>query len=401
MPVFVYTARTDTGQKVEGTVSADNERAALAALDRRRLFPMEVKAQTAAGGGMPLFGRRVNAATRCRFYRQLADLLRAGLPILRALTTLERQTTSPRFKPVLEDVRLAISGGSDLADALANHPDIFEELEIGMVRAGERGGFLEEVLMRLAQFTERAREVRSQITGALAYPAVLSLAGIGVVITMMVFVLPAFAQMLSSMGELPLPTRIVMGISDFLRDNFLLLFLGIAAGVAGIVMWARTPGGRLSLDSWRLRIPILKSVASQVAIARFARTLGTLLSSGIPISQALKISADAAGNRILGAEILAASERVRQGETLAAPLADSAFFPPMLVEMIAVGEETGSLDKVLIEAAIGYEREADRAVSLLVRLLEPLVLMVMTGLVLVVALAVILPALNAAANLGK
>jgi general secretion pathway protein F/type IV pilus assembly protein PilC len=402
MPVFAYTARNETGERVQGTVSADNERAALATLDARKLFPTEVKAQAGGGGGLgSLFGRRVKTATLCRFYRQLADLLKAGLPMLRAFNTLQKQNSDLRFAPVLEELRLAITGGAELAEAMSHFPDIFAELEVGMIRAGERGGFLEDVLMRMAQFTERSRELKGQVTGALIYPAVLMLAGIGVIIVMMTAVLPAFAQMLEGMGQMPLPTKIVMGISKFLQQSWPLVLLAAAAATAGFVGWARSPAGRLAMDTFKLKVPILKGVMLQTATARFARTLGTLLGAGVQIGQALKISAEAVGNKVLAEEVSAAAERVRQGETLATPLAKSKYFPPMLTEMVAIGEETGLLDKVLIEAAVGYEREADRAVSMLVKLLEPLVLVFMTGVVLTIALAVILPALNAAASMSR
>lgn len=403
MPTFAYTARDERGKRIEGTVSADSERAALAVLDRRKLFPLKVAPQKDAGGGPLgfLLGRGVSADTRCRFYRQLADLLKAGLPILRALSTLERQTADKRFKPMLEEIRNAVSGGSDLADALSEFPEVFGELELGMIRAGEKGGFLEDVLLRLAQFTERAREVSGQIAGAMVYPALLTVAGIGVVVVMMVFVLPSFATMLEGMGQLPLPTRIVMGISDFLRQNLLILLGGIAVFGYALLSWMRTPDGSRTVDAIKLRVPVLAGVTLQIAVARFARTLGTLLGSGIQIGPAMKIAADAAGNKILAEELLAAAERVKQGETLAAPLADSRFFPPLLTEMIAVGEETGTLDRVLVDAAATYEREADRAVSLLVRMIEPVILVLMTGIVMVVALAAIMPALTAAANMGK
>jgi type II secretory pathway component PulF len=302
---------------------------------------------------------------------------------------------------MLEEIRNAVSGGSDLADALSEFPEVFGELELGMIRAGEKGGFLEDVLLRLAQFTERAREVSGQIAGAMVYPALLTVAGIGVVVVMMVFVLPSFATMLEGMGQLPLPTRIVMGISDFLRQNLLILLGGIAVFGYALLSWMRTPDGSRTVDAIKLRVPVLAGVTLQIAVARFARTLGTLLGSGIQIGPAIKIAADAAGNKILAEELLAAAERVKQGETLAAPLADSRFFPPLLTEMIAVGEETGTLDRVLVDAAATYEREADRAVSLLVRMIEPVILVLMTGIVMVVALAAIMPALTAAANMGK
>lgn len=402
MPVFTYTARNEAGLRVEGTVSADNERAALSTLDARKLFPLAVKAQAVGGGGGlgGLFGRRIKAATLCRFYRQLADLLKAGLPMMRAFNTLQKQNSDLKFASVLEELRLALSGGSELNEAMAGFPDIFGELEVGMIRAGERGGFLEDVLMRMAQFTERARELKGQVTGALIYPAVLVLAGIGVVVVMMTAVLPAFAQMLEGLGKMPLPTKIVLGISDFLRKSWPLVLLAIVAAISGFVGWARTPAGRLALDTLKLRLPVFKTVMLQTATARFARTLGTLLGAGVQIGPALKIAADAVGNKVLQEEISAAAERVRQGETLATPLSKSKWFPPMLTEMVSIGEETGSLDKVLVEAAAGYEREADRAVAMLVRLLEPMVLVLMTGVVLTIALAVILPALNAAASMS-
>lgn len=405
MPVFTYTARNDIGRRVEGLISADNERAALDMLDRRKLMPLSVAPHDASRAGLlgliGLGGRRISTDTRCRFYRQLADLLKAGLPILRALGTLEKQGSDARFKPVLEEMRLAVSGGSDLGDAMASFPDLFGELEIGMIRAGEKGGFLEDVLSRLAAFTERAREVAGQVTGALIYPAMLALAGIGVIVVLMVFVLPSFAKMLEGLGALPAPTKIVMGISNFLQANFLPLLAGVAVLTFGVLSWARSEDGRTTIDRWKLRFPVVGRVMKQVAVARFARTLGTLLSSGIPIGAALKIASDAAGNRVIGAEIRAAAERVGQGETLSAPLTGSPNFPPMLTEMIAVGEETGTLDKVLVDAAAGYERDADRAVTMMVRLVEPLVLIVMTMVVLMIALSVILPALSAAGNIGK
>ena len=392
MPSFTYTARTSQGDTVSGVITADNQQGALRSLDDQKLFPVDVreggKAQRAIGAGK----RKVRAGTISVFYSQFSDLLRAGVPPLRALDVLGRQTSNTVLKEVLDEVRDDLSGGQTLADAMLSHPNAFSPLHVAMIRAGEQGGFLEDVLTRIAIFTERQNELKSKLIGSMAYPAILVFVGAGVILFLLLNVVPKIRQFLK--GDLPTITVFVFSACDFLQAHWQALGGGLVLVVVLMIGLIRSKAGRVYFDRFQLKAPLLGPVVTLVAICRFCRVLGTLLQNGVPILQSLKIARDSAGNRVLCDAIEVATESVRKGASLAAPLGASNLFPLDIVDMIAVGEESNNLDNVLVTIADSYEARTARKIDLVVRLMEPLLLIIMASIVAVIAIALLLPILT-------
>lgn len=392
MPSFTYTARNTQGETVSGVVTADNQQGALRSLDEQMLFPVDVreggKAQRSIGVGK----RKVRPATVSVFYSQFSDLLRAGVPPLRALDVLGKQTSNTVLKEVLDEVRDDLSGGQTLADAMLSHPNAFSPLHVAMIRAGEQGGFLEDVLTRIAIFTERQNELKSKLVGAMAYPAILLLVGTGIILFLLLSVVPKIRQFLT--GDLPSITVFVFSACDFLQAHWQAMGGGLVLAVVMGVGIIRSKSGRAYFDRFQLKAPLMGRVVTLVAICRFCRVLGTLLQNGVPILQSLKIARDSAGNQVLCDAIEVATESVRTGASLAAPLGKSNLFPLDIVDMIAVGEESNNLDTVLVTIADSYEARTGRSIDLMVRLLEPLMLIMMAGVVAVIAIALLLPILT-------
>ncbi|RIK63649.1 MAG: pilus assembly protein PilC [Planctomycetota bacterium] len=397
MPTFTYTARNVEGKTVTGILTADNQQHVLRTLDEQSLFPVEVveggKAQSAVGGRK----RKVSPAKVAVFYSQFADLLRAGVPALRSLDVLHKQTSNPVFKEIIGEVREDLARGETLADAMDKHPNAFSPLHVSMIRAGEKGGFLEEVLVRIAAFTERQNELRNKLIGSMLYPAILMLVGAGVVTFLLVVVVPKVKAFLTA-GNLPAITKFVFALCDFLQQNGTAVAGGLVVAIVGAAFVFRSESGRDFWDRFQLKIPKFGKVVTLVAICRFCRILGTLLHNGVPILQALKISRDSAGNRMLGDAIDEATESVRKGAALATPLLKSGLFPLDIVDMIAVGEESNSLEHVLVTIADSYETRTAREIDLMVRILEPLLLIMMAGVVAVIAVALLLPILSMSAG---
>ena len=405
MPEFAYTAREVTGKQVTGMITAAAERDALSMLAGRNLFPIKVGLAEASVAKAKASGRRVPPRYLAVFYTQLADLLKSGVPLLRSLELLERQAVNASLSAVLEDLRGEVAEGARLAEAMRRHPKAFSDLAVSMVTAGEEGGFLEDVLKRIASFTEHQQELRSRVTGALVYPLFLGVMGSGIVLGMVVFFVPKFAPIFATMaekGELPWATTALMGLSDAFRGYGVWILL--AVGLLGflLVRYVReTEEGRLRFDQLRLfSVKVGRTelgfgpIARSLAVARFCRIFGTLLHNGVPILQSLKIAKDAAGNRVISAAIGEASESITAGRSIADPFRASGQFPEEVVEMIAVGEEANNLEEVLINIADQTERHTARKLDLFVRLLEPIMLTVMAGLILFLVIALMLPILS-------
>lgn len=400
MPDFAYTARDLQGQKVTGRISASSERDAVTAITGKSLFPIEVTADRPA---VKLWGgRRVGGQLMATTYSQLASLLRSGVPLLRSITVIRDQTSNRSLKEVLSEVHDRVEEGATMADAMARHPRVFSEMAINMVRAGGEGGFLEDALERVAKFTEEQEDLKSKTVGALAYPIFLGTVGTLVVAGLIIFFVPKFAVMferLRERGELPALTEWLLSFSAALRTwGWLPVLLAI---VAFFVVRQRLESeeGKRMRDFLKLKIPLLGSILLSLAVARFCRVLGTLLTNGVPILKSLDISRDAAGNRILSDAIKEASENISAGESLAKPLAACGHFPSTVVEMIAVAEESNTLDKVLIEVADDLERRTGRRLDLFVRLLEPLMLLVLATVVLFVVIALLMPIIKMGSTL--
>jgi type II secretory pathway component PulF len=395
MPDFAYIARSNTGQRVTGTLTAPNERDVLSTLMAKSLFPIEVKA---AAASVTIGGTRIKPQLMATTYGQLAGLLRSGVPLLRSLAVLRDQSSHRGLKEVLTQVHARVEEGTTLADAMLRHPKAFSEMATNMIRAGGEGGFLEDALERVAVFTEQQEDLKSRTIGAVAYPIFLGVIGTIVVTVLIVFFVPMFEPLfaqLKARGQLPAITEWLLAVSATLGSPWSLIPL--AALVFGVV-WLRTrlqtDEGRLASDQFKLRVPMVGKIYLSMAVSRFCRVLGTLLHNGVPILRSLEISSQATGNRVLGNAISKAAENISSGQTLAAPLAASGHFPPDMVEMIAVAEESNSLETVLINMADQLERRTWRQLDLFVRFLEPVMLLVLAGVVLVVAIGLLLPVMK-------
>ncbi|MHC4066840.1 MAG: type II secretion system F family protein [Planctomycetota bacterium] len=393
MPTFSYKAVGQDGQSVTGSLTAENYQVALRLLEERSLFPVNLREGAIAAKSITGRSRRVRLRHLTTVYSQLADLLRAGVPLLRALDVLARQRFSPVLTEILKDVREEVAGGAALADAMEKHPNAFSELHASMVRAGERGGFLEEVLTRLAGFAERQDELRNKVVGSMIYPSVLMTVGLAVVTFLLTFVVPKLRGQLRE-ENYNILTVAVFAVADFLLVYYAYVIVGVLVLIFGLVSVLKTKRGQMLKGRFQLKAPVLGTIYTIMAVCRFCRILGTMLHNGVPILQSLKISKDSAGNPILADEIEKAAESVRKGETLAKPLGDCGLFPPDILDMIAVAEESNNLENVLIQIADTNEARTARQIDLGVRLLEPLLLMVMAVMVLCIALALLLPILT-------
>lgn len=399
MPDFTYVARNPTGQQATGILTANSERDAMAQLDQKGLFPVRIEpAKSKSTGGLGFrFGGRIKGRQLTTCYAQLADLLHSGVPLLRSLEILERQSSSPAFKEILRDVKAKVADGTSLADAMGQHPRAFTDLAVSMIRAGQEGGFLEEVLKRIAEFTDHQEDLKAKVVGALAYPVFLSIVGTLIVGGLVIFLVPQFKDMFEQQGsgsQLPTLTRGLLAVSDFIQ-RFWWLLLGVGlGGFFGLRRWMRSPGGRWTVDTWKLKLPMAGSIWCNLATSRFCRTLGTLLHNGIPLLTSLRISKDSAGNLRLADAIDKAADSVKDGQSLAPPLLASGYFPLDIVEIIGVGEESNTLDNVLVNIANSTEKRTTRQIELMVRLLEPIMLLIMAAITLVVVLALLLPFLS-------
>ncbi len=403
MPDFQYTARELTGQEVTGTLTASSEQDAVNNLASKALFPIRIGLAKTEATKKRYATQRVSATHLATFYAQLGDLLHSGVPLLRSLEILERQTNRAALALVLQQVREDVADGTRLAEALRSHPRIFSELAVSMVRAGEEGGFLEDVLKRIAQFTEQQEDMKGRVVGALAYPIFLIGVGAIVVTGLIVFMVPSFApifERLEEKGELPFATKLLMSISHGLQAYGLWLLIPVCAAIWWAQNYAKSDQGRLNIDYWRLNAPGAGTIFRSLAIARFCRILGTLLKNGVPILPSLRIAKDATGNRVLSIAVDSAADNISAGKSLAKPLSASGQFPMEVVEMISVGEEANNLEQVLLDISDGMERRTYRKLELFVRLLEPLLLLVLAVMVLFLVVALLLPVFQSAGALS-
>lgn len=393
MPEYNYKARNLQGEITTGSMFANTEKDMVGALSAKGLFPVSVtteieKKQVSFGGG------RVSDQKIAAFYEQLASLITNGVPMMRSLRILKEQAQVPVFRLALEDVIERVEDGETLSDAFAKHPKVFSEMAVNMSRAGAEGGFLEDALLRVAKFTEQQSELKSRTTGALIYPAVLATIGTIVVSVLIVFFVPKFGSMfdqLREMGELPLVTEWLLWFSDFVR-GYGIFFAGLAAiGIVVLKYQLATESGRRWADRWKIKLPVLGPIFLSLAVGRFCRVLGTLLRNGVPILRALDISKDATGNKILSEAIADAAENITSGDSLSKPLGKSGHFPRNVTEMLSVAEESNTLDDVLINISDGLEKQTVRRLDIMVKLVEPLMLMVMAFIILIVVVALLLP----------
>jgi len=408
MPVFVYEARDASGQRVKDTIEAANRKAATQRLQEQRLtiISLDEKAGGAAGGDVGAFFdkfKRVNEQALTVFSRQFATMINAGLAMVRCLDILSEQTEDKKLQTTLDQVRKDVEGGQTLSAALARHPSVFSTLYISMVKAGEMGGVLDEVLERLSGFMEKDFSLKKKVKSALTYPVVILVMALGIVFFLVTYILPTFVELFKGMNlKLPLPTKILIAVTEGAR-NPLIVGPALVLFVVTLVLLGRyinTPVGRKQYDLLKLNIPVFGLLTKKVAISRFCRTLGTLLSSGVPIMQALEIVGKASGNEIIAMTVTKVRESIREGESIASPLGASGLFPPMVTQMVAVGEETGNLDAMLGKIADFYDTEVEYLLASLTSMLEPIMIVGMGGIVGFIVISVFLPLYQLIGNLG-
>ena len=408
MPVFVYEARDASGQRVKDTIEAANRKAATQRLQEQRLtiISLDEKAGGAAGGDVGAFFdkfKRVNEQALTVFSRQFATMINAGLAMVRCLDILSEQTEDKKLQTTLDQVRKDVEGGQTLSAALARHPSVFSTLYISMVKAGEMGGVLDEVLERLGGFMEKDFSLKKKVKSALTYPVVILVMALGIVFFLVTYILPTFVELFKGMNlKLPLPTKILIAVTEGAR-NPLIVGPALVLFVVTLVLLGRyinTPVGRKQYDLLKLNIPVFGLLTKKVAISRFCRTLGTLLSSGVPIMQALEIVGKASGNEIIAMTVTKVRESIREGESIASPLGASGLFPPMVTQMVAVGEETGNLDAMLGKIADFYDTEVEYLLASLTSMLEPIMIVGMGGIVGFIVISVFLPLYQLIGNLG-
>lgn len=386
---FAYKAKEANGKVKEGIVDAADQKAAMARLREQKLSVIEIKPAT--GVKKPKKGKVDNKEVVI-FSRQLSTLVSAGVPIVQGLNILEAQAESPGFKFVVGALRADIEAGLSIADAMGKHPQAFTELYVAMIKAGEVGGILDTILERLSGFLESAEQLRAKVKSALMYPTVVfSAAGI-ITIFLIVFVIPIFKDIFSGFGaELPFLTRVIIGISDFLRAKILYIIPVVGLGVWLFKKWMKTPKGQEKVDEISLKLPVFGILLKKVAIAKFTRTLGTLIKSGVPILQGLETVAKTAGNKVIEKAINASRDSIKEGGRISDPLKKANIFPPMVIQMISVGEETGGLDTMLNKIADFYDQEVDTAVKGLTSMIEPIIIIVLGFVVGTIVIAMFMP----------
>jgi type IV pilus assembly protein PilC len=387
MAIFTYTARTPTGELRSGTLTAGSREEVANQLKKQRLAVVNIREEPKQKSG-----GKVSTRDIVIFTRQFSTMINAGLPLVQALDILAKQTESKALAETTRAVVADVESGLTVADALAKHPKAFTELYVNMVAAGEAGGILDTILNRLATFLEKNDAIVRKVKGAMVYPAViLSVAAIAVAI-LLIFVIPIFQQMFASVNmELPLPTQIVIAASNFLKTKWWTLIVGGVLIQQGFARYYATPNGKLVVDGLLLKAPVIGDLLRKQAVSRFTRTLGTLISSGVAILDGLEITAKTSGNRVIQDAILESRASIAGGDTISAPLAKSAVFPPMVISMIAVGEQTGGLDEMLTKIADFYDDEVDAAVGALLSAMEPIMIVILGTVVGGMVVAMYLP----------
>jgi type IV pilus assembly protein PilC len=430
MPKFSYVAMDSHGKESKGTLEVGSQNEAIGRVKEMGLFPTKIvevdkekpaakgdkkgagkpaaKGKGKKGGGanvnikIPGLSGRVKSKVLATFTRQLATLVDAGLPLLRGLRVLEKQEKNPTLKSIINELAIAIEGGSTFSEALSQHPKVFNRLFVNMVKAGELGGVLEVVLTRLSEFMEKAQKIKGKVIAAMFYPVAVLIVATAILIVLMVKVVPSFKQVFEGMGmQLPAFTRLVLGISEIIKDHIVYTLIGVIIFVIMFMVFIRTKFGRHAWDKIRLKLPAIGPVVSKVAISRFSRTLGTLVSSGVPILQALTIVKETAGNVIIADAVSAVHESVKEGETITAPLEASGVFPPMVISMVDVGEQTGALPEMLLKIADNYDDEVDNAVAAMTSLLEPIMIVFLAVIVGSIVIAMFLPLIDMMNNMGS
>lgn len=424
MANFQYSALDAKGEQTTGVISGASEADVIQQLRSQGLYPTQIAEEGKAKGKSKTIlaakgkskikptakgktGGRIKPKNLMIFTRQLATLIDSGLPLLRSLTVLEKQEPNPTLKATVSALAENVQGGSTFSESLAQHPKIFNKLYVNMVKAGELGGVLEIVLNRLAEYQEKAQKLKNKIVSAMVYPVIVMFIAVAILVFLMIFIVPKFKEMFTNTdSELPLISKIVFGMSEFFLanplfvPNVVFVFIVFGIGVVLFNLWGRTAGGRTAIDNMKLKMPILGDIQRKSAVSRFSRTLGTLVTSGVPILQALNITRDTAGNVVISRAIEKVHEAVKEGETIVIPLQSSGVFPNMVISMVDVGEETGQLPEMLLKVADVYDDEVDNAVTALTSILEPIMIVILALIVGAVVFALFLPLIKMIATMG-
>ncbi len=383
MPLYQWEGRTAQGKIMKGEMEAASLEAVFARLRSQRIQPNPAQVREKGKGlnreiNIPGLGPKVKPHDVMIFTRQFSTMIDAGLPIVQSLDVLTEQTENKPLKDTIRTVRKDVAGGSTLADALAKHPKVFDDLYVNMVRAGEAGGVLNTILNRIALFIEKANKLKKKVKGAMIYPCTIITVAVGVVTILLLYVIPVFAELYGGMGRaLPAPTQITINVSDWFRANFLYMAGALILIGIGIQMYYKTAQGRMVIDGMLLKMPIIGDLLRKVAVARFSQNMSILLASGVPILDGLAITARTAGNKVIEKAIMEARVSISEGKTVAEPLEKSKVFPPMVCQMVAIGENTGALDSMLKRVGDFYEEEVDNAVANLTALMEPMIMIVL------------------------
>jgi type IV pilus assembly protein PilC len=402
MPVYKWVAKTRKGKTLKGEVEAPDEKLARAQLKRRNLTVQKIKVKPKdLFENVSFFQPKVTKKDIVIFTRQFSTMIDAGLPLIQGLSILAEQSENKTFQGILKKIVRDVEGGASMAEALKKHPEQFDDLFVNLVAAGEMGGILDTILQRLAAYIEKAEKLKSQIKGAMTYPIVVIAVAIIVIAVIMIFVIPVFQEMFADFGSaLPAPTQLVVNISEFTQSNILYMIGGFVVFGFLFKKYRKTKKGRRQTDALSLKLPIFGPLLKKVAVARFTRTLSTMISSGVPILDAMEIVARTSGNVILEGVILDVRGSIAEGQTIAEPLSESDIFPSMVVQMIAVGEATGALDTMLEKIADFYDTEVDTAVDALTSMLEPLLMLFLGGSIGGLVIAMYLPIFQMASAMG-
>jgi len=402
MPVYKWVAETKKGKILKGELEAADERIAQLQLKRRSLTIKKIKVKPKdLFENVAFFQPKITAKDVVIFTRQFSTMIDAGLPLVQGLTILAEQTENKTFQNVLKRVTKDVEGGSSLAEALKKHPKVFDGLYVNLVAAGEIGGILDTILQRLAAYIEKAEKLKTRIKGAMTYPIIVVAIAVLVIGVILIFVIPVFQEMFSSFGKaLPVPTQIVVNMSDFLKGNIHYVIGAFIVFVFAFKKYRNTKKGRKQTDALALKLPVFGNLLKKSAVARFTRTLGTMISSGVPILDALEIVAKTSGNVVLEEIIYEVRSSIAEGQTIAEPLSEAEIFPRMVVQMISVGEATGALDTMLNKIADFYDDEVDAAVEALTSMLEPLLMVFLGGAIGGLVIAMYLPIFQMAAAMG-
>ncbi|MBD3404079.1 type II secretion system F family protein [candidate division GN15 bacterium] len=390
MPEFDYKGKTLAGAPVQGTLKANTKEDVERVLRQNRIMISSINKKPA---NIEIkIGTGIKKVEISRFTRQFATMIGAGLPMVQCLDILSTQTENKELGKIVSQIKDGVQGGATLSDAMARHPKIFDQLYVNMVEAGEVGGALDAILVRLAVYREKADQLVRKVKGAMVYPSVIVVVAGGVTVIMLTFIVPVFAKMFTGVGsELPAPTQIVLSISEFLQAYFLYLLGGLILGLIGFIYWKKTPAGGLMFDKILLRTPVFGNLVRKSSVARFTRTLSTLLSSGVSILEALEITAKTSGNKVVAKAINKSVLAIAEGDTITGPLKQTGVFPPMVTQMIGVGEKTGGLDEMLNKIADFYDEEVDEAVTALTSVIEPIIIVFMGVVIGGILIAMYLP----------